>query len=82
MTGGRDAAMRVGPVAAGGRAVTATMAAASLLLAGGAGLLTSLLVAPVPGLPRRLALAALSCVALVLGLVLMGGLAEAAAGLP
>lgn len=55
------------------------MTAASLLLAGGAGLLASLLVAPIRA-PKRLAmLLLLSAVALGLGLLLLHGLPAAAA---
>jgi hypothetical protein len=59
--------------------MTATFAAASLLLAGGAGLLATLLVAPVRGARRALALVALSLGALTLGLGLLGGLPAMAA---
>jgi hypothetical protein len=61
--------------------VTAILAAASLLLAGGAGMLATLLVAPAPGRRRTVALAAVSAVAVAvgLGLLLLDG-APAAAG--
>ena len=54
--------------------MTATLAAASLLLAGGAGLLATLLVTPVRGIRHALALVALSLLALTLGMGLLGGL--------
>ena len=61
--------------------MTATLAAASLLLAGGAGMLAALLVAPMRGRRRVLGLVMASVAALALGLVLLGAVPEAAAGL-
>jgi hypothetical protein len=59
-------------------AMTAVFAAASLLLAGGAGVLSSLLVAPVRGAGRMVALLLASVAALGLGLLLLVGPAEPA----
>jgi uncharacterized membrane protein len=71
-----------GAVAGGSDPVSATLAAASLLLAGGAGVMASLLVAPVRGARRVLALLALSGVSLAVGLALLDGLPAFAALLP
>lgn len=71
-----------GAVAGKGRAVSATLAAASLLLAGGAGVMASLLVTPVRGARRKLALLALSGASLAVGLALLDGLPAFAALLP
>jgi hypothetical protein len=60
-------------LAAGKRGVTALFTAASLLLAGGAGLLSSLLVAPVRGVRRMVALVFASAAAVGLGLLLLVG---------
>lgn len=57
------------------------MAAASLLLAGGAGLLAALLVRPVRGARRLAALVALSGVALAIGFALLDGGRVASAAL-
>ena len=51
--------------------MTAAFTAATLLLAGGAGMLASLLVAPVRGVLRVAALVALSLTAVGVGLLLM-----------
>ncbi|NKC30452.1 hypothetical protein HEQ75_06230 [Roseomonas sp. BU-1] len=53
--------------------MTAVLTAASLLLAGGAGLLASLLVAPLRNAGRMLALVAASAAAVGLGLLLLIG---------
>ncbi|MBU8536842.1 hypothetical protein [Falsiroseomonas tokyonensis] len=53
--------------------MTAMFTAASLLLAGGAGLLSSLLVAPVRGAARLVALLLASTAAVGLGLLLLVG---------
>lgn len=53
--------------------MTAVFAAASLLLAGGAGVLSSLLVAPVRGAGRMVALLLASVAAVGLGLLLLVG---------
>ncbi|MGX9966558.1 hypothetical protein ACVFYP_24755 [Roseomonas sp. F4] len=53
--------------------MTAVFTAASLLLAGGAGLLSSLLVAPVRGVLRMAALLVASAAAVGLGLLLLAG---------
>ncbi|MBU8544397.1 MULTISPECIES: hypothetical protein [Roseomonadaceae] len=53
--------------------MTALFTAASLLLAGGAGLLSSLLVAPVRGVRRMVALVFASAAAVGLGLLLLVG---------
>ena len=62
--------------------MTARIAAASLLLSGGAGILASLLVAPVRGRGRMALLTLASAAALGLGLLLMGGADSLAAALP
>ncbi|MGK7861065.1 hypothetical protein [Falsiroseomonas sp. E2-1-a4] len=58
--------------------MTAVFAAASLLLAGGAGVLSSLLVAPVRGAGRMVALLLASVAAVGLGLLLLVGPVEPA----
>jgi hypothetical protein len=60
--------------------MTAILAAASLLLAGGAGMLATLLVAPAPGRGRTLLLAAASvgAVGVGLGLLLLDGVPASA----
>ncbi|NKE45532.1 hypothetical protein HB662_12155 [Roseomonas frigidaquae] len=57
--------------------MTALFTAASLLLAGGAGVLSSLLVAPVRGAGRMVALLLASTAAVGLGLLLLVGPPEA-----
>jgi hypothetical protein len=57
--------------------VIGVLTAASLLLAGGAGMLAALLVAPVRGAARLGALALASCAAVGLGLLLLAGGAAA-----
>lgn len=53
--------------------MTAVFAAASLMLAGGAGMMTSLLVSPVRGAFRRVALLMVSALAVGVGLLLIAG---------
>ncbi len=53
--------------------MTAVFAAASLMLAGGAGLMTSLFVSPVQGSGRLLALLMVSAIAVGVGLLLIAG---------
>ncbi len=62
--------------------MTAAVAAASLLLAGGAGMLASLLVAPVRGRWRMAALTLGSVMAVGLGLLLIAGAPSLAAAMP
>ncbi len=64
--------------------MTAILTAASLLLAGGAGVLATLLVAPAPGRRRAVTLAVLSigAVGAGLGLLLLDGVPAAADGIP
>ena len=62
-----------GLVAAQGGGVTAMLTAASLLLAGGAGVLASLLVTPVQSLARIAGLLLASAAAVGLGLLLLVG---------
>jgi hypothetical protein len=57
--------------------MTAIFTAATLMLAGGAGLLAALLVAPLRGAGRMAALVVASATAVGLGLLLLVGLPEA-----
>jgi hypothetical protein len=64
--------------------MTAILTAASLLLAGGAGVLATLLVAPTRGRRRTVTLAMLSeaAVGAGLGLLLLDGVPASAGGIP